>query len=106
MTTVEAARGAARLIEVGPDASSPNLDAHLRRHGALPVLDHDSKQWGDRLLAEIEKSGLIGRGGAGFPSSRKLQLSRSTGSPPLLIVNAMEGEPASGKDRHVITRAP
>ena len=57
------------------------------------------------MLAEIERSGLTGRGGAGFPTAQKLRLARSA-SHPTLIVNAMEGEPASAKDRFLVGTAP
>jgi NADH:ubiquinone oxidoreductase subunit F (NADH-binding) len=52
------------------------------------------------------QSGLTGRGGAGFPSVRKWDAIRRVGRPPLLAVNAMEGEPASAKDRVLLNRAP
>ena len=109
MTTLEAIRTrTARLL--GDDAGwgVSDLGAHLRRHGPLVLPQRFGAGWTDRLLDEIERSGLTGRGGAGFPSHRKLRLVRSAGprSRPVLLVNAMEGEPASGKDRFLVGSSP
>jgi NADH:ubiquinone oxidoreductase subunit F (NADH-binding) len=109
MTTLEAIRTrTARLL--GDDArwETSDLGAHLRRHGPLVLPPRLGTGWGDRLLDEIERSGLTGRGGAGFPSHRKLRLVRSAGphSRPVLVVNAMEGEPASAKDRVLVRSSP
>jgi NADH:ubiquinone oxidoreductase subunit F (NADH-binding) len=50
-------------------------------------------------LAElIEHSGLLGRGGAGFPLAVKLAAARGEGVEPVVIINASESEPASRKD--------
>jgi NADH:ubiquinone oxidoreductase subunit F (NADH-binding) len=81
------------------------LEAHLARYGPLPLGEGARARTSDRLLAEIERSGLTGRGGAGFPTARKLASARSTDH-PTLIVNAMEGEPASAKDRLLVGAAP
>jgi NADH:ubiquinone oxidoreductase subunit F (NADH-binding) len=95
-----------RLIADEPDLSSPTLAAHRRRHGALRLSEVDSASWSRRLLEEIERSGLIGRGGGGFPSFKKLRLVETTDPAAVLLVNAMEGEPASMKDRFLVMRAP
>ena len=58
------------------------------------------------MLHEVESSGLTGRGGAGFPAHRKMRMARRSGTRPVLLVNAMEGEPASGKDQCLLTFAP
>jgi NADH:ubiquinone oxidoreductase subunit F (NADH-binding) len=95
---------AARLL-LGP---APGVDwsRHLALHGPLPPIDRWSMEQRRGMLAEIERSGLTGRGGACFPSSRKHLAVQRTGRPPLLIVNAMEGEPASAKDRVLLEQSP
>jgi NADH:ubiquinone oxidoreductase subunit F (NADH-binding) len=67
----------------------------------------------DDLIAAIDAAGVIGRGGAGFSTARKLAAVRRaahpaarTGRSPVVIANAAEGEPASAKDRTLLTRSP
>ena len=59
---------------------------------------------GRQMLAEIQTAGLQGRGGAGFPTARKLQA--IAGRDGVIVVNATEGEPASGKDRMLLGIQP
>lgn len=56
------------------------------------------------LLALVEAAGLTGRGGAGFPTARKL--ASITGRGPVVVGNAMEGEPLSSKDAVLLQRSP
>ena len=59
------------------------------------------------LLEELDASGLTGRGGAGFPTARKARLIREQrGHNKFVVVNAMEGEPASHKDLTLLEHAP
>ncbi len=59
------------------------------------------------VIAEIEKSGLQGRGGAGFPTGRKWSFVASTpGSPKYVICNADESEPGTFKDRLILEGDP
>jgi NADH:ubiquinone oxidoreductase subunit F (NADH-binding) len=60
------------------------------------------------LIDAVEHSGLRGRGGADFPTARKLRAvaERSRRRGAALIVNGSETEPASGKDRLLLSRLP
>ena len=59
------------------------------------------------LLEELDASGLTGRGGAAFPTARKAKLIRDQRSHnKFMVVNAMEGEPASHKDRTLLSANP
>ena len=61
----------------------------------------------DAVIDEIERSGLRGRGGAGFPTGRKWRLTRrAPGSSHYIICNADEGEPGTFKDRVLLSDAP
>ena len=51
----------------------------------------------ERLTGIVERSGLTGRGGAGFPTARKLEAVRSRRGRAVVVVNGMEGEPASAR---------
>ncbi|MBO0869013.1 MAG: ferredoxin [Micromonosporaceae bacterium] len=81
-----------------------DLAGHRAVHGELPMLSAgDTIELADRIR-------LRGRGGAGFPFARKVgavldsATSRSAGV--TVVVNATEGEPASWKDKVLLTRAP
>jgi NADH:ubiquinone oxidoreductase subunit F (NADH-binding) len=59
------------------------------------------------LLDQLEASGLTGRGGAAFPTFRKVQLIRNQRSHnKFMVVNAMEGEPAAHKDQTLLSTNP
>ncbi|SFM65470.1 NADH-quinone oxidoreductase subunit NuoF [Thermodesulforhabdus norvegica] len=60
-----------------------------------------------RIIEEIEKSGLRGRGGAGFPTGRKWRLARNQPSNgKIVICNADEGDPGAYMDRTIIESNP
>ena len=61
----------------------------------------------DATIAQIEASGLRGRGGAGFSTGRKWTSVRSGGSGTRFVVaNGAEGEPATFKDRTLMRLDP
>jgi NADH:ubiquinone oxidoreductase subunit F (NADH-binding) len=61
----------------------------------------------EAIIDEIAKSGLRGRGGAGFPTGEKWRAVRTTGTGTRFAVcNAAEGEPATFKDRTLLRRNP
>jgi NADH:ubiquinone oxidoreductase subunit F (NADH-binding) len=83
-----------------------DLKGHLDAHGPLNVALYRNNSWQQSLVASVEASGLAGRGGGAFPSSIKLELARRGGAGGTVVVNAMEGEPASDKDKLLLTSAP
>jgi NADH:ubiquinone oxidoreductase subunit F (NADH-binding) len=96
MTATAAAGGTALLLAgVG---RPPTLAEHLRVHGPLPRVPELT-----RLLAQ---SRLAGRGGAGFPTARKVAAVASAGGRPVVVGNGAEGEPLSKKDRSLLRVAP
>jgi NADH:ubiquinone oxidoreductase subunit F (NADH-binding) len=54
----------------------------------------------------VDRSGLTGRGGAGFPAGRKLRSVAAGPGRAVVIAIGAEGEPASCKDRLLLTRVP
>ena len=82
------------------DGAGTDRQAHLDRHGPLPHLSLDA------LLAAVEAGGLTGRGGAGFPTAIKVRAVASAGRRPVVVGNAMEGEPLSHKDAVLVARNP
>ncbi len=100
MTATESPLRAARLLAGVGGRSNGLLDwrAHLDLHGPLPAV-------GD-LGALLGASGLGGCGGAGVSTALKLEGIRRGGRRPLVVVNVMEGEPASAKDHMLVARSP
>jgi NADH:ubiquinone oxidoreductase subunit F (NADH-binding) len=92
-----------RLI-AGPalDGSAEPWAAHLARLGDLPRGRAERA-----LIGELEASGLLGRGGAGFPVGRKWRaLAERQGGRAVVVANGAEGEPASWKDRALMVHRP
>jgi NADH-quinone oxidoreductase subunit F len=59
------------------------------------------------IVEAIERAGLRGRGGAGFPTGSKLRLAREAeGDTKYLVVNGAEDEPGSGKDQFLLKSLP
>ncbi len=59
-----------------------------------------------RVLQQMEDSGLRGLGGAGFPAGRKWRIVREQPAPRVMAVNIDEGEPGTFKDRTWLERDP
>ncbi len=77
------------------------------RNGGYEVLKKSVARKPEELVDEVKKSGLRGRGGAGFPCGVKWTLlDRKSGKPIYLVVNADESEPGTFKDRYIIHNDP
>lgn len=87
------------LLGIDADRGAP-LNAHLERYGPLPLPRLDV------LLKVIADGGLTGRGGAGFPTATKVNAVASGTRRPVVIGNALEGEPLSSKDAVLIDLNP
>ncbi len=83
-----------------------DIDCYLR-HGGYEVLKKAVQAKPEDLCDEVMKSGIRGRGGAGFPCGMKWRfLDRKSGKPIYLVCNADESEPGTFKDRQIIHKDP
>ena len=88
----------ARLLAGAATRIAPTFDHHLSLYG--PLESHDD------VIGMIERAGLRGRGGGAFPTATKLRAVATAGGRPVVVANAVEGEPASGKDHALLRVAP
>jgi NADH-quinone oxidoreductase subunit F len=78
-----------------------------KKHGAYATLDKLFSMEPVEVIEEVKKSGLRGRGGAGFPAGVKWGfLPKGLDKPTYLAVNSDESEPATFKDRYILVRDP
>jgi NADH:ubiquinone oxidoreductase subunit F (NADH-binding) len=73
------------------------LAEHLERHGSFLLRGFGGDGGPTMLIDAVERAGLTGHGGAGFPTARKMRAVAGRRR-PVVVVNAAEGEPASRKD--------
>ena len=83
-----------------------DLAGHVDALGPAPLPSGRQHGWREWFVSVLEASGLAGRGGAGFPAAIKLAVAHAAGSGGTVVVNGMEGEPASDKDKLLLIRAP
>ena len=101
MSTTGLSPAAPRLLPSNPVPSrAAELAAHRRRWGPLPPCA------GGAVLAAVDASGLRGRGGAAFPTGRKMRAVVEAGGRSVVVANGAEGEPASAKDSWLLRHAP
>ncbi len=114
--TAPEAPGLPRLLAGIPPRGALPLHEHLALHGELPAVEgrgRSRRGAAAGLIDEVERAGLLGRGGAGFPTAAKLRAvaGASSRAPlgrgrPIVVVNGAEGEPASVKDRTLLRSLP
>ena len=79
-----------------------------RREGGYQAAEKALKEMStDAIVEEVKKSGLRGRGGAGFPAGMKWSfIAKPEGIPRHLVCNADESEPGTFKDRYLMEFLP
>jgi NADH-quinone oxidoreductase subunit F len=78
-----------------------------RREGGYAAVEKALKMETGAVVEEVKKSGLRGRGGAGFPAGMKWSfLAKPEGVPRYLVCNADESEPGTFKDRYLMEFLP
>jgi NADH-quinone oxidoreductase subunit F len=92
------------LFPQGHPTTFESFDEYLAAGGYQAV---QKSHAAEAILAEIDASGLRGRGGAAFPVSRKWSVAaESSERTRYLVCNAGEDEPGSFKDRFLIEHRP
>ena len=95
-------------------ADAAGLREYERRYGPFPGPGGPqarTRTWfpgrkPGRLIDIVEAAGLTGRGGAGFPAGRKMRSVAARPGRKAVVANGAEGEPASRKDRLLLSRLP
>ena len=84
-----------------------SIEAYLAKGGYQALTKALRDQQPAEIIEVIRRSGLRGRGGAGFPAGVKWGfIPRDRGFPKYLLCNADEGEPGTFKDRQLLERDP
>ena len=87
------------LAGASPAAGRESLADHERRLGPRPTATD--------LIGILDASGLLGRGGAGFPVARKWAAVAERGDGrAVILANGAEGEPLSSKDKAIMSARP
>jgi NADH:ubiquinone oxidoreductase subunit F (NADH-binding) len=101
-TTERPRTGTSSLPRLLPSSGQPmELSTHLKTHGPTPYRGGPGM-----LIHTIESAGLTGRGGAAFPTHRKLSAVAGQKGVPVVVANGAEGEPASDKDKALLWSSP
>ena len=83
-----------------------NIEDYLKE-GGYEALKKAVSMTSDEIISEVEKSGLRGRGGAGFPAGRKWRTAASYENfPKYVACNGDEGDPGAFMDRSILEGDP
>jgi len=94
--------GEARLTATAPANGHPaEWSEHTRAHG-----ESMTSLRSGQIINQLERTGVLGRGGAGFPLLIKMRAVADAPGRAVIVVNASEGEPAIWKDRTLLTNVP
>ncbi len=86
--------------------NSHTLDSYIER-GGYEALKKSLAATPEEITELVKKSGLRGRGGAGFPTGMKWSfIPKDVDKPVYLCCNADESEPGSFKDREILEKDP
>ncbi|NLO47883.1 MAG: FAD-dependent oxidoreductase [Clostridiales bacterium] len=84
-----------------------SIDAYIARDGYQAAAKALVEKTGADVVAEVKKSGLMGRGGAGFPTGMKWEAGlKAEGERKYIVCNADEGDPGAFMDRSLIEGDP
>lgn len=84
-----------------------NIEEYIARDGYFALTKVLTQMSPEQVIEEIKRSGLRGRGGAGFPTGLKWELTRKAkGDRKYIVCNADEGDPGAFMDRSVLEGDP
>ncbi|AEH51620.1 NADH-quinone oxidoreductase subunit NuoF [Pseudothermotoga thermarum] len=84
-----------------------NIEEYIARDGYFALAKVLNEMTPEQVIEEIKKSGLRGRGGAGFPTGLKWELTRKAkGERKFVVCNADEGDPGAFMDRSILEGDP
>lgn len=88
------------------DGRADTLAEHEERYGRLPVVGARGGVGRHLLIDSVRRAGLLGRGGAGFPTADKLAAVAAAKGQPVVVANGCEGDPTSSKDHTLLQLSP
>lgn len=95
------------VLDMNKKISSSSITEYMAEGGYQALAKAVSKLKSKDIIAEVKKSGLRGRGGAGFPAGVKWEQAASVeNTPRFVICNADEGDPGAYMDRSVLEGNP
>jgi len=108
MERIGPAREQTRVVLANSGVIDPeNIDEYIGRNGYTALEKALTSMTPAQVAAEVKRSGLRGRGGAGFPTGLKWESAASVPSDQRYIIcNADEGEPGTFKDRLILEGDP
>ena len=84
-----------------------SIEAYISRDGYQAAYDALAGKSSEEVVNEVKKSGLMGRGGAGFPTGIKWEAGlKASGERKYIVCNADEGDPGAFMDRSIIEGDP
>jgi NADP-reducing hydrogenase subunit HndC len=84
-----------------------NIDEYIARDGYAALAKCLSEKTPQEVIDEIKRSGQRGRGGGGFPTGLKWEItSKSVGDQKYVVCNADEGDPGAFMDRSILEGDP
>jgi NADH:ubiquinone oxidoreductase subunit F (NADH-binding)/(2Fe-2S) ferredoxin len=86
-----------------------NIDEYIARDGYFALATALNTMTPEEIIREVKVSGLRGRGGAGFPTGLKWELTRkaeTNGAGKFIVCNGDEGDPGAFMDRSIIESDP
>ena len=100
-------RGQVRIVLRNCGLVDPDSILHYVARGGYAGLARALQMAPEQVIEEVNRSGLRGRGGVGFPTGRKWESVRlAAGEPKYVVANAEEGEAGTFKDRMLIEGDP
>ena len=93
----------ARLLAGASGQAPISLSSHRTSFRQPPSAGIDPRY---SIIEMVGESGLLGRGGAAFPTARKLKAVAGGPGPRIVVANGTEGEPPSAKDQTIMANNP